>query len=79
MLVVRRHLVAQASEGRIGLIGKLLFQCCYFVHQAIDLFLLTKNGVVELVEQIVREARFDFELGQSSFCVGRGSHGGIIT
>lgn len=72
---MRRQFVAQAAKRR-GAFGCLLAQVGHFALQPIYLLLLADDNLVELFQQIIRKAGFDFQLLQAAFDVLHGFHGG---
>ena len=64
------QLIAQAGEPARPTIGRLLAQLAHFADQRIDLLLLLKNGLVELLHQVFGEAGLDLKVHQSFVNVG---------
>ncbi len=65
-----RQLIAQAGEPARPTIGRLLAKLAHFADERIDLLLLLKNGLVELLHQVFGEAGLDLKVHQSFVNVG---------
>jgi hypothetical protein len=68
--VVRWQLVAQAGEPARATVWRLLAQLTDFTNERINLLLLLKNGLVELLHQVFGEAGLDLKVHQAFVCVG---------
>jgi hypothetical protein len=68
-LVVRWQLVAQAGEAARATVWRLLAKLADFTNERINLLLLLKDGLVELLHQIFGEAGLDFQVHQAFVCV----------
>jgi hypothetical protein len=65
-----RQLIAQAGETARSAIGCLLTQLAHFANERINLLLLLKDGLVELLHQVFGEAGLDLKVHQSFVNVG---------
>jgi hypothetical protein len=68
--VVRWQLVTQAGETARATVWRLLAQLTDFANERINLLLLLKNGLVELLHQVFGEAGLDLKVHQSFVNVG---------
>ena len=58
--VVRWQFIAQTGEPARSTIWRLLAQLAHFANERVDLLLLLKNGLVELLYQVFGEACLHF-------------------
>ena len=68
--VVRWQLVAQAGEPARAAVWRLLAQLAHLANERINLLLLLKNSLVELLHQVFGEAGLDLKVHQAFVCVG---------
>ena len=66
------QLIAQAAKAARAAVGCLLAQLADFADKRINLLLLLKNGLVELLHQVLGEAGLDFKVHQTFVYVGVG-------
>jgi hypothetical protein len=59
------QLIAQAGETTRAAVWCLLAQLAYLSDECVDLLLLFKNGLVELLHQVFGEACLDFKVHQA--------------
>ncbi len=59
------QLIAQAGETTRAAVWCLLAQLAYLSDECVDLLLLLKNGLVELLHQVFGEAGLDFKVHQA--------------
>ncbi len=59
------QLIAQAGESTRAAVWRLLAQSAYLSDECVDLLLLLKNGLVELLYQVFGEAGLDFKVHQA--------------
>jgi hypothetical protein len=68
---MRRNLIAQISRlgilGGFGICPELPVEMAQLRLQQVDLLLLPENGAIEYLNQILGQARLDFEFGQAVF------------
>lgn len=64
------QLVTQAGEPARSTVWRLLAQLADLADERIDLLLLLKNSLVELLHQVFGEAGLDFEVHQAFVNVG---------
>ena len=67
--VVRWQLVAQAGESARAAVRRLLAQLVHLADEGVNLLLLLKNGLVELLHQVFCEAGFNLKVHQAFVCV----------
>jgi hypothetical protein len=67
---VGRQFIAQAGETTRAAVWRLLAQLAYLADERLDLLLLLKNGLVELLYQVFGEAGLDFKVHQAFINVG---------
>ena len=72
--VVRRQFIPQATKTAAAAIGRVLTQLAHLADERVDLLLLLKNGLVELLDQVFGKAGLDFKVHQAFVNVGVG-HG----
>jgi hypothetical protein len=65
-----RQFITQAAKATRAAVRRLLTQLAYLADERIDLLLLLKDGLVELLYQVFGEAGFDFKLHQALVYVG---------
>jgi hypothetical protein len=63
--IVRGELIAQTREPARAAIGRLLAQLAHLSNEGVNLLLLLKNGLVELLHQVFGEAGLDFKVHQA--------------
>lgn len=68
--VVRWQLVTQAGEAARATVWCLLAQLAHFANERINLLLLLKDGLVELLHQVFGEAGLDLKVHQAFVNVG---------
>ena len=68
------QLIGQAAKAARAAVGCLLSQLADFADKRINLLLLLKNGLVELLHQVFGEAGLDFKVHQTFVDIGVG-HG----
>ena len=71
-LVVWRQFIAQAAKATCATVRCVLTQLTHLMDECVDLLLLLKDGLVELLYQVFGEAGFDLELHQAFVNVGVG-------
>jgi hypothetical protein len=74
---VGRQIVAQTALRAAAGIERLFAQHLQVAGEAVDLLLLAVQGLVDRVEQVVGEAGFDLQVGQSEVGVFCSVHGAI--
>ena len=67
---MRGQLIAQAAKAACAAIGRLLAQLADFANERINLLLLLKNGLIQLLHQVLGKARLDFKVHQTFVNVG---------
>jgi hypothetical protein len=67
---VRRQLVAQAGEAACPAVWCLLAKLAHFANERINLLLLLKNSLIELLHQVFGEAGLDLKVHQAFVNVG---------
>ncbi len=72
------QLIAQAAKAARAAVGCLLTQLADFADKRINLLLLLKNGLVELLHQVFGEAGLDFKVHQTFVDVRVGVGHGLI-
>jgi hypothetical protein len=68
--VVRWQLVAQAGETTRSAVWRLLAQLAHLANERINLLLLLKDGLIELLHQVFGEAGLDLKVHQAFVNVG---------
>ena len=58
--VVRWQLVTQAGETARATVWRLLAQLAHLANEGVNLLLLLKNGLIELLHQVFGKAGLDF-------------------
>jgi hypothetical protein len=64
-LKVRRQVVAQVARWATSILRCVVLELHHFVNQCVNLRLLANDDLVELLEQVVAVAGFDFEVNQA--------------
>jgi hypothetical protein len=72
-----RQFVAQTAKTRPVCCRKVLAKLDQFTRQLVDLLLLAKNGLVQLVQKVVGKRGFDLERRQALFSGVRVFHSTI--
>ena len=72
MAQLGRQFITQASKATRAAVRRLLAQLAHLTDERIDLLLLWKDGVVELLHQVFGEAGLDFKRHQALVYVGVG-------
>jgi len=74
---MRRQFVAQVALHGLAVFGLLPAKLGQLAQQGVNLLLLAKDGLVQLVQQVFGVAGLDFQLGQAGVGVVRMFHGAI--
>jgi len=76
--IVRGTFVAQATKSTRAAVGCLLAKLAHLTDECLDLLLLLKDGLVELLYQVFGEASFDLKFHQSLVYVFVWHLGGVL-
>jgi hypothetical protein len=67
-LKMRWQLITQAATGGLCAVGCGLPQLGHFAQQLVNLLLLARNDVIQLLNQVFRVSGLDFKIGQTLVC-----------
>ena len=62
--------ITKATKATCAAVGRLLAQVAHFANECLNLLLLLKNGLVELLDQVFGETGLDLKIHQSFVDVG---------